>query len=384
MSRDSGWQGIWPGRRTWGRGAVGVGCALVLLAPAAPTGPTGAAEGSTVRTTATTDERLRLPEFGAVYHGMWNMTWEGRSRLLDKLERIGARWVRIGVQWSLIQPRRPTANDPGYGLRWAVPKADRVIGMAHRRGFKVSVTFLRTPGWANGGKGPTQLPRDLDAYARAVGWMADRYRDQVQSWEIWNEPNSDNHLRGGRAPRYAELLCQAYRAIHHADRSTRVVFGGTAGNAWGFIARAYEHGAKGCFDVLATHPYNQDKSPRLEPPNDKRWWFKNIRLVRRVMVRHGDAATPVWFTEVGWSTHRNTASTPSWKRGVTREEQARYAAQMLRITAREFPYVKRVCWYSAKNERTGDLENDSFGLYTHRLHAKPVATRIRELLRRHG
>jgi polysaccharide biosynthesis protein PslG len=330
------------------------------------------------------DDRLQLPDFGAVYHGMWSLTWKQRAQLLDRLERTGVTWLRIGVQWSLIQPRPPTADDPGYGMTWAVPKADRVIEMAHRRGFDVSVTFLRTPDWANGGKGPTYLPDDPGTYARAAGWMADRYRDQVQSWEIWNEPNSENHLLGGRAPRYTRLLCEAYRAIHQADPSSRVVFGGTAGNAWGFIARAYEHGAGDCFDVLATHPYNQDKSPRIEPPNDKRWWFKNIRLVRRVMARNGDAATPVWFTEVGWSTHRNTESTPSWKRGVTREEQARYAAQMLRITARDFPYVERVAWYSAMNERTGDLENDNFGLFTRSLEPKPSAGRIRDVLARHA
>jgi hypothetical protein len=367
----------------------GVAAAIVVaLLPAAgwtaPAGPTTAPTGAVAATAAGTDERLRLPSFGAVYHGMWDMTWRQRSRLLDRLDRIGVEWVRIGVQWSLIQPDRPTAGDPGYGMRWAVPKADRVIGMAHRRGFKISVTFLRTPDWANGGRGPTYLPDDVATYARAARWMAHRYRNKVQAWEVWNEPNSDNHMRGGRAPRYTDLLCAAYRAIHRGDRSTRVVFGGTAGNAWRFIARAYESGARPCFDVLSTHPYNQDKSPRFKPPNDLRWWFQNIRLVRRVMVRHRDPATPVWFTEVGWSTHRNTESTPSWKRGVTRREQARYAAQTLRITARKYPYVGRVFWYSAMDERTGDLENDNFGLYTRKLRPKPSAIRIREVLRRHA
>jgi polysaccharide biosynthesis protein PslG len=376
------------------RNGVVTAVGLALLPAAGWVGPAGAPAPAAAVTAATTTTTvptgpaagvdLRLPAFGAVYHGMWDMTWRQRSRLLDRLDRIGTEWVRIGVQWSLIQPDEPTADDPGYGMKWAVPKADRVIEMAHRRGFKVSVTFLRTPAWANGGRGPTYLPDDVQTYARAARWMAHRYRDQVQAWEIWNEPNSDNHMRGGRAPRYADLLCAAYPAIHRGDPTTRVVFGGTAGNAWGFVAKAYEHGAAGCFDVLATHPYNQDKSPRLEPPNDKRWWFQNIRLVRRVMVRHDDAATPVWFTEVGWSTHRNTPSTPSWKRGVTRAEQARYAAQALRITAREYPYVRKLFWYSAMNERTGDLENDNFGLYTRDLRPKPSATRVREMLRRHG
>ena len=314
------------------------------------------------------------PHFGAVYHGMWDMTWPDRAELLDKLVATGATWVRIGVQWAGLQPKAPDAWN-----EWALDKADRVIRQAAERGLQVSVTLLRTPDWANGGLGPERLPSDPESYARVIEQLAHRYRDQVQSWEIYNEPNNDNHLQAS-VDEYVRLLCAAYPAVHRGNPDARVVFGGTSGVDYEYIDAAYEAGAAECFDVLAVHPYNGEHSPVPEARSHHRWWWRNIELVRQVMRRHDDLATPVWFTEFGWSTHPNTASTPSWERGVTYEEQARYAVQLLRITRREYPYVERAAWYAARDETHSTVENNNFGLFTIDLEPKPIVARLRAYL----
>lgn len=320
------------------------------------------------------------PQFGAVYHGMWDMTWSDRAELLDKLAATGATWVRIGVQWAALQQERPTAGDPGW-QRWHLSKADRVINQAVRRGLDVSVTLLRTPDWANGGRGREALPDDPATYAQAIEWLAHRYRGRVSSWEIYNEPNNDNHLRAS-VGEYVRLLCAAYPAVHRGDPSAKVVFGGTSGVDYEYIDAAYERGAKGCFDVMAVHPYNGEYSPTLEARSQHRWWWRNIELVRQVMRRNNDLATPVWFTEFGWSTHPNTASTPSWERGVTYDQQARYAVQLLRITRRQYPYVERVAWYAARDETHSTVENNNFGLFKLDLRPKPIVSELRDYLAR--
>ena len=101
------------------------------------------------------------------------------------------------------------------------------------------------------------------------------------------------------------------------------------------------------------------------------------------MRQHNDLATRVWFTEWGWSSHRDAPSTPSWERGVTYEQQARYAVQFLRLTHRHYPYVDRVAWYSARNETNSSVENNNFGLFTLGLTPKPVALRLRAFLASH-
>lgn len=44
------------------------------------------------------------------------------------------------------------------------------------------------------------------------------------------------------------------------------------------------------FDVVAIHPYTRYKADVV----------KILRSVRAVMSRHGDAARPLWVTEIGW------------------------------------------------------------------------------------
>lgn len=322
-----------------------------------------------------TSDSAALPAAGVQYRGNWGYSAAERSELLDKLVNVGVEWVRIGVRWASVQPDAPTPADSGYNER-ALARVDRVIDEAHARGIDVSVTFNSTPDWANGGRGPEVLPADPADYAEAVARMADRYQGKVQSWEIYNEPNNENRMQ--TTPQaYVGVLCAAYPAIHQAAADVEVVTGGTSGNDWQWVRDLYAAGAKGCFDVLATHPYQaRAKPPSYPAPNDKRWWYQNITLVRDVMLAHDDGATPVWFTEIGWSTHKGVVRKP----GVTLEQQADYVVELFRFTASRYPYVERISWYQARDEVWGDLHYRNFGLFQRNLEPKPAAVRLQRLL----
>ena len=336
---------------------------------------------SAAETATTPEPRGPLPFTGATFHGTWgDYTDPERAELLDKLSASGVQWVRVGVPWAMLQPRKPTATNPGYSMNWGVPRVDSVIDMAHARGLEVSVTLNGTPNWANGGQGPEVLPTDPADYARVARWAASRYHGKVQSWEVYNEPNLDKYLVATPAA-YTKVLCASYPAFHEGSAGTKVIFGGTAGNDWKWIRDAYQAKAKGCFDVMATHPYQGESRPPTYPaPDDRRWWTHNIRLVRDVMTSYGDGSKPVWFTEFGWSTKENTEGTPPSELGVTHQEQAEYLVDFLNITADRYPYVQRANWYTSRDERTGDLKSDNFGLFTLGLEPKPSALALRNLL----
>jgi hypothetical protein len=351
------------------------GAALLAVGSAVAASPSRAIPGPMHQTAMAADR----PLVGTEFHGTWDVFRRGeKAELLSKLKRNGVRWVRIGIPWAMVQPRKPTASDPGWNTSWGLPRIDHAISMAHRRGLKVTGVIARTPSWANGGRGPTVLPTSTRTFARVVRFLAHRYRGKVDSWEIWNEENNDNFLQGATVGEYTRLLCAAYPAVHRGNPHAKVVYGGTSGNDWRWIKRSYHAGAKPCFDVMATHPYNGPYPPSYQPPNNKPPWFNNIKLVRRVMVGHRDAGKHVWFTEVGWSSHRNSPGMPSWMQGVSRKQQAAYLVQMLKITAARYPYVTRVSWYSSRNESTSNVENNHFGLFTIRLHPKPVVAALRK------
>jgi hypothetical protein len=318
---------------------------------------------------------------GVQFQGTWSTYTDAqRAELLDKLVAMGIRTVRIGISWAMIQPDAPTAGDPGWNWTWGIPRVDRVIAMARARGLVVHATFGRTPSWANGGKGETTAPANLADWRRAVAFVAHRYAGKVSSWEIWNEPNLPKFLTGASPTTYTRLLCSAYPIIHRQSPATPVVFGGVSGNDWQFISDAYQAGAKGCFDVLAVHPYQRwGYAPGAPAPGPEPWYFSNVTLVRGV-ERDNDDLKPIWFTELGWSTHANTAQLPEYQRGVTEQTQARYLVRALQLTRQRYPYVARVYIYQARDETGFTIENNNFGLFTTTLQPKPAVAAVRRYL----
>jgi hypothetical protein len=322
-----------------------------------------------------------LPPVGAVVQATWpTYTAQQREQVVDEAAAVGLQWLRVGVSWARLQPRRPTATDPGWNLTGTVAVLDSIVQRARDHGLGVHLMLNSTPGWANANQGPKVLPTDPADYAQAAQWVASRYAGSVQSLEVYNEPNLAEQTVA-TPESYTRLLCAAYPAVHAGDSDMSVVTGATAGNDWQWYQQLYAAGAKGCFDVLATHPYQVYSLPPEYPAQDRqRWWTDNIRLVRDVMVQNGDESVPVWFTEFGWSTHDNPVGTPPRQVGVTEEEQATYSTDMLRMTMRRYPYVQRVVFYELRDENTGNIRNDHFGLYRLDMTQKPVAQALRDFI----
>ena len=315
------------------------------------------------------------PQVGVAYHALWGDRSNAQRRaVFDRLKRAHARWVRIGFPWALVQPRKPTATDPGWSA-WGLDRVDAVVRMAKRRGLSVSFTFVGTPGWANGGRGPRYLPNNPGTYARAIRYLAKRYRGGVQSWEIWNEVSGPTYVQGATVKDYVELLCRAYPAVHRGAPGARVISAGTGGVDWEWIRSFYQAGGKPCFDVLAVHPYNRDRSPYYAPGSEPPLWLRNMARVRHIMRNHHDAGKPVWFTEFGWSTHSD-----KYGYGVTRKQQAQFLVQMIEMTTKRLPYVQRMAWYMAKDEKAGDVHHSNYGLYTQNMRPKPAARAMRTYL----
>jgi hypothetical protein len=315
------------------------------------------------------------PAVGVAYHARWgDRTNAQRRAVFDRLKRTRATWVRIGFPWALVQPRKPTASDPGWS-QWGLDRVDAVVRMARQRGLDVSFTFVGTPSWANGGRGPRYLPTDPGTYARAIRYLAKRYRAGVQSWEIWNEVSGPTYVQGATLADYVKLLCRAYPAVHRGAPGAKVISAGTGGVDWEWVRSFYRAGGKPCFDVLAVHPYNRDRSPYYAPGSEPPLWLRNVRRVRHIMRNHHDASKPVWFTEFGWSTHSD-----QYGYGVTRQQQAKFLVQMIQMTKKRLPYVKRMAWYMAKDEKTSSVHLSNFGLYTQSLRPKPAARAMRTYL----
>jgi hypothetical protein len=337
--------------------------------------------GSLVVLTRPSDDgpRSSLPVVGVQFHAFWsNYTDAERGEVLDRLQEAGVQWVRIDLSWAMLQPEEGSEFS-AYTASWI----NQILDMVERRRMQVLLTFWQTPIWANGGAGERVPPADPEDYARALGWLAERYSSRVAAWEIWNEPNDPVFFAGADPRTYTALLRAAYRAVKAKDPDAPVVFGGLAFNDSDWLQKAYAAGAGGYFDVLGTHPYQAVANLPPDAPDDgTKWRLTHVTSVRDVMVRNGDEDKDIWFTEVGWSAHGvDGPGVPHWAYGVSRAEQADYLAQTLHLVANRYEYVTHVFWYRERDARTGDVHQDNFGLLDVELRPKPVWTRLRDELR---
>ncbi|HZT97174.1 MAG TPA: glycosyl hydrolase 53 family protein [Chloroflexota bacterium] len=193
-----------------------------------------------------------------------------------------------------------------------------------------------------------KLSHDFAKYAYAI---ARHYRGIINYWQVWNEP--DLHLFWHPYPNptdYARLLRRAYRAIKRANPQATVVLGGPSGadpHPLAFIHRVVAAGGR--FDVLSVQPYEDvpDLS-LLSEVRALRWYGK-----------------PIWFTEMGWAGETNCASVCG-----TEQSQAVRLARLYLVAA--YAGVQRVFWYDLRDDGTGAIFEDHFGLLEHDLAAKPA------------
>ncbi|HIY67962.1 MAG TPA: beta-galactosidase [Candidatus Alistipes intestinigallinarum] len=108
----------------------------------------------------------------------------------------------------------------------------------------------------------------LQAWERYVTAVAERYKDRVHEWEVWNEPN----LRGAdQSAAYAELLIRTAEALRKVDPEAVVIGFGLSRMPIDFTSRVLdilrERGKLGLLDYVSFHPYHEnpdDATPGIE------------------------------------------------------------------------------------------------------------------------
>lgn len=334
--------------------------------------------GATPATQAQTTTATPRPAAGVNFHATWS-DYNNTQRLavLDKLAAAGVEWVRVDIGWSSFE-----YNCKGCLEQWYINRVDFIVDEARARGIKVLAMLHRTPSWANGGGAVNVPPNNPQDYADFARWAAEHYRGRIDAWEVWNEPNL-KHFWNGSVAQYTALLKAAYPAIKAGDPGAKVVFGGVAYHDLAYLEAAYQQGAQGSFDVMATHPYMgfADLPPESpDPSGNPKYAIVGVPAVKSLMDTWGDGGKEIWFTEFGWSAHANWTGVPNWDRGVTEQQQADYLPRTFELL-KSYPYVTNAFWYVERNEETGDVHLDNYGLLRRDLSEKPVYGAMRDYLK---
>ncbi len=243
----------------------------------------------------------------------------------------GVQWSREEFSWSRIEV------EPGvYDFRFY----DEVVDAATRNGISVYGLLAYWSPWTE-----PYTEEGIEAFAEFARATVRRYRDRIQHWEIYNEPNI--FFWQGPPELYPVLLRRVYEAIKDEDPDARVLGISTAGIDTDFIRMCLE--AEAPFDVLTIHPYRQAM-------NESRF-MEELRAVAE-LVDH----RPVWITEMGLPTHHN---------GATEREQAVFLARSY-LGAVASGATQNISWYNFRNDGTDAWFNEhNFGVVRRDLSPKP-------------
>ncbi|MBA2462135.1 MAG: cellulase family glycosylhydrolase [Actinobacteria bacterium] len=323
---------------------------------------------------------------------------ENRQAVLDQARDANTTIVRTLVTWANIAPTRPTTPADPFDPDYKFDDLDELVRNTQQRGMEVLITIWGTPKWANGGRPPNYLPTnlsDMTTFARAV---ANRYSGQyegypfVRFYSVWNEsnlqlflaPQFDGKGRSIGPKNYARLYAAAYAGIKAGNGRAQVAIGETSAHGrdrkvagvsdthspgrFAQLVAAANPRLK--FDAWAHHPYPTPQY--LKPTQKVRWpnvtlssmarfeqsldgWFKRKNIT-------------MWITEYGHEVKQD--GEPN---GVTRTQQAAYAAQALAL-AKADARVSMFIWFVFRDHATSQWQS---GLLTRDGVAKPSLAKFR-------
>ena len=232
-----------------------------------------------------------------------------RVPILADEKAAGVEIIRKTFDWSLIEPTKGSFD-------WTA--TDSVIASIARAGLKVLPVVVYSPTWASNcpsASRPKLCPpasnSDFgDFLVTAIGrygpngsfWKnnptvpkrADRLLadlERAQLHRLVGRQAQRGGVRGdaadGRAddPRRGPVRRDRHRRHNRTASATGSIRLGY------YVAQLYAAGARGSFDTLAIHGYDETPAGSVDL----------VQWARSVMDANGDAAVPIWMTEVGWA-----------------------------------------------------------------------------------
>jgi hypothetical protein len=295
------------------------------------------------------------------------------------MREAGVRSVRLPLNWSGIERESPLVAAPDWS------GFDHEVELAAEEGMRIMPFVSSPPDWL--AFDPKILPVHSSwqrwAWSNFLRAAAHRYGPTglfwsehpdlpwlpVRRWEIWNEENIVSFAPHPDPARFALLIRISGRVLHRADPGSKVILGGLFGRplqippnigSGDFLNRLYGAGrVKPYFDGVGLHPYVADA----------RGMGAQLVNLRRIMRLHGDAATPLYVTELGWGSRSGPTR---WERGLYGQaDQLSRAFEML--SANRVRWRVGGAWWFTWTDEGGSCQFcRSAGLLTDERLAKPA------------
>lgn len=233
---------------------------------------------SRVKTTKLTKQTI-----GLNVHRTLGATTTEEAALFDRrLQGTQTVWVREHIAFDLVMGSNQVA--------W-LERYDETIRTYKQQGKRVQMMLAY-------GKGPDpHAPPPTKEWKTFVKLVVKRYRNDVDAWEIWNEPDSGDYLHPNTVDALLPLQKVGYKTIKHYAPNTVVLNGPIADiRNTEFVSELYKKAGK-YFDALSVHLYYCDELQA--DGNLDRLAADWQRLLEAIPERR--RSEKIWITELGCS-----------------------------------------------------------------------------------
>jgi len=285
--------------------------------------------------------------------------------------QMGVKWSRVPFVWSEIEP----VND-----RFEWDKYDEIVRLADKYGVELVPTFMwedPIPAWAGtqrvevggGMDNKRNLPPErLEDWRDYVAHVVERYRDSVDWWIPWNEPNLTKYLGPEQsAAKYIELLRECAVTIREVDPDARICGMSLALVDLPFYEECFELGALEYCDAVGCHPYRMGVDPdersvglnRMIGLTEERTWLEELQELRALIDKYaGGRRLGIWLDEMGQPTEEDFVI-PNV--AVTEQTAAIYLARMY-AEGIGTQVIDRGLWFAFYGYGSFSLLRDDFTL----------------------
>ena len=182
------------------------------------------------------------------------------------LAALGAKWARVQTGWSRCETREGI-----YDFSWLDDVVDHIIAAGVKPWFNVGYGNKIYSPDAPHESAVGQVPiydgeRGILAWKNFLQALAAHFKDRVEYWEIWNEPNIDAfwHPKHPSSPvEYAKLVALSAGAIHLRHPQAKIV-ACESGMETKFFEDCLKAGMGEHIHCFSIHPYTAEQIPELE------------------------------------------------------------------------------------------------------------------------
>ena len=296
------------------------------------------------------------------------------EEVVGQVVQLGATSIRSDFLWHRIEPQQGEWNFTHY---------DQVVDSFEAKGIEVIPLLAYGVPWASSHTDsdsyyPPDDPADFANFARTV---AERYKDRIQRFEIWNEPNAGFRFWktdfSGNPDAFGALVLAAEEAIHEVHPQAEVILGGTfyheqlIPSAVSFLQEtlAFHPSILQRVNSVAIHPYSL-YPPVAEPEKKEDGEIPIWQMIEH--IQNLVEPLPVTVTEYGITITEDSS----------REDQAALLERGILLALAQG--ATDVCWYTIQNGEDEDNFEDNFGLLNNDGSWSPTAEAFHALAEKIG